>query len=94
MIALEITITSVTNFVTLVPPTPLRCWTLHGESNQMEIGGVNGLGGNTCGIPPAGTNHQEIPPPSTQSGNTVNAQTRINLMVSKGLQNFLSIRTF
>ena len=34
--------------------------------------GVNVLGGNTCGSKPAGTNYQELPPPSTRRGEVVN----------------------
>ena len=48
----------------------------------MERGGVNGLGGNTRGIPPAGTNHWEIPPPSIQSGKMINHSEAITATTS------------
>ena len=37
------------------------------------MGGENVLGGNTCGSRPAGTNNQELPPPSTRRGEIVKA---------------------
>ena len=43
------------------------------------MGGENVLGGNTCGPKPAGTNYQELPPPSTRRGEIVKKHILVNV---------------
>ena len=46
------------------------------------MGGENVLGGNTCGSKPAGTNYQELPPPSTRRGEVVNCSEIVTATAS------------